>query len=365
VKVVSQASGVITKLNVKDGEKVLAGSVLAEIENPLSPEDAKYMKTYLHQLENALKQSAPYLPLPDTTYVSLGDLQTIVNALMKELIAYNLNASLKMDDMEINAILDKIKNQHELIAVNARIIAITKKEVENAKIKFDADEKLYKEAFLSKMDFLQSESAFRAKELTLEQLMQSSIVLKSELEALTLQHRQAEFNKINKNKNNIDGIHGAVRTIRGYVYGWQQKYNLIALKSGKVNFLQRLQAGIFLRGGEELFAITEPGGTYLGIAHIPTAGYGKVKTGQSVNVSLQNFPYYEYGVLKGKVIGISQFANADEYRVEISLPNGMMSSQKRLLNYTPEMAGEAEIITDDKRVIERLFDSISKALKRK
>jgi hypothetical protein len=29
------------------------------------------------------------------------------------------------------------------------------------------------------------------------------------------------------------------------------------------------------------------------------------------------------------------------------------------------MAGEAEIITDDKRVIERLFDSISKALKRK
>ena len=365
VRIVSQSSGVIIRLNVNDGDVVKAGEVLAEIENPLSASAAGYLQNYLVKLEKGLALDLAELPLPDTTLVSLGDLQSVVNGLMKELLAYNIASSLKMDDAEINSIKNKITNQNEMIAVNERIIAITKKDVEDSKIKFEADEKLYKESFISKMDFLQSESVHRAKELSLEQLNQSRISQKNVLDALILQYKQAEFNKFIKGKSNLDAIKGLINTIRAYVFGWQQKYNLIAMKEGKVNFLQRIQVGSFLKGGEELFAITEPGGTYMGVATVPASGYGKIKAGQNVNILLQNYPYYEYGILHGKVKNIALFPNTNEYRVEISMPNGMISSQKLTLAYSPEMSGDAEIITDDKRIIERLFDSIAKALKRK
>ncbi len=365
VKLVSQSSGVISKLYVKDGDFAEAGKVLAEIENPLSAGAANYLQNYLVKLEKAIERNADELPLPDTMLVSLGDLQSVVNSLMKELLVYNISSTLKMDDAEINSIKNKITNQNEMIAVNERIISITKKDVQDSKLKLEADEKLYKESFISKMEFLQSESAFRSKELSLEQLYQSRLSQKNVLDALVLQFKQAEYSKYNKGRTNLDAIKGLSKDIRTYVYGWQQKYNLIAIKAGRVNFLQRIQAGNFLKGGEELMAITEPGGTYMGVATVPAGGYGKVKVGQDVNILLQNYPYYEYGILKGRVSNIALFPNTNEYRVEISMPNGMMSSQKQLLNYTPEMGGDAEIITEDRRILERLFDSIIKALKRK
>lgn len=365
LKLVSQSSGIIVQLYVRDGEEVPAGKVLAEIENPLSVTSADYLQGYLIKLEAALSQNEGELPLPDTTVNTFGDLQSVINGLAKELLVYNISTTLKMDDVEIGNIKSKIASQREMIASNDRIIEITKKEIEDSKIKYEADAKLYKESFISKMDFLQSESARRSKELTLEQMHQSRINQKGALDAFIFQLKQAEYNKYNKVKNNLDAIHGLIKTIRGYVAGWKQKYNLIAMKSGKVNFLQRIQVGSFLKGGEELFAITEKGGMYMGVAYVPTSGYGKIKIDQDVNILLENYPYYEYGILKGKVTSIALFPNTNEYRVQISLPNGMMSSQKQKLNFTPEMLGEAEIITENKRVIERLFDSILKALKRK
>jgi len=163
----------------------------------------------------------------------------------------------------------------------------------------------------------------------------------------------------------LEAIHGFIKGIKSYVYGWQQKYSLIAIKDGKVNFLQRIQVGMFLKGGEELFAITQPEGAYLGIATVPTSGYGKIEVGQEAHVLLQNYPYYEYGMLIGKVKNIALFPNTNEYRVEIALTNGMHTTQNEILKFTPEMIGDAEIITADKRIIERLFSSITKALKRK
>jgi len=365
IKMVSQSSGIIKHLYAKDGDLVNEGMVLAEIENPITADDAEYLQKYLNKLEKTLKGNASVLPLPDTSLISLGELQTVVNDLTKELITYNISASLKINDAEIASTKSKIENQKKMIAVNERIITITKKEVDNSKVKFEADEKLYKEGFISKMDYLQSETSLRDKELSLEQMNQSMINQKSLLNALELQYKQSEFSKFSKDKTNLDAIRGYIKNIRAYVYGWQQKFNLIAMKSGRVDFLQRIKTGNFIKAGEELFAITEPGGAYIGVAQIPMGGYGKVKTGQDVNILLQNFPYYEYGMIHGKVRNISLFPSTDEYRVEIALPNGMMSTTKVMLNYTPEMSGDAEIITDNKRIIERMFESITKALKRK
>lgn len=77
-----------------------------------------------------------------------------------------------------------------------------------------------------------------------------------------------------------------------------------------------------------------------------------------------NFPYQEYGMLEGRVNAIAQFPNTNEYRVEITLPYGMMTSDHKLLKFSPEMTGEAEIITEDKRIFDRVFESMLKSFKK-
>ena len=122
---------------------------------------------------------------------------------------------------------------------------------------------------------------------------------------------------------------------------------------------------MFLKSGEEIFALVQADDSLIALAEVPINGFGKVKTGQTVNISLENFPYEEYGVVLGTVQNMALLPNANTYRVAISLPNGMLSTQGTSLKFTPEMIGIAEIITDDKTVIERIFKSILKLFKHK
>ena len=365
VKMVTQSSGVVKHIFVNDGDVVSEGTILAEIENPVSENSVDYLHIYLIQLEKALNNNNDILPLPDTSLIALGDLQSDINGLMKELNTYNITTNFKMDDVEIRSIGIKIENQKELINVNKKIIDLSQKELEESKMKYEMDEKLFKDSVISRMDYLTAKSTYRSKELQLEQLNQSQIDQKNALNSLEFQYKQSGFNKFSKNKTNLDAIQGHVKSIRSFIYGWQQRYNLTALKSGKVSFLQRIQAGNFLKSGEELFAIVQANDSFIGIAKVPTSGYGKIKVNQNVHILLDNFPYYDYGMLAGKVKSIALFPNTNEYRVEISLPDGMMSSQHQLLKFTPEMGGDAEIITENKRVLSRLFGSLTKAIKKR
>ena len=68
---------------------------------------------------------------------------------------------------------------------------------------------------------------------------------------------------------------------------------------------------------------------WAGIAEIGTRS-GKVKTGQKVNIRLQNFPENEYGILRGIVTNVSlvpvQTGDAVYYAVEVSLPDNLVTT---------------------------------------
>ena len=62
---------------------------------------------------------------------------------------------------------------------------------------------------------------------------------------------------------------------------------------------------------------------------------------------------------------LTEISNESTYQVEITLSNGMTSSYNKLLTFTPEMTGTAEIITDELRVIQRIFNQFNKLFERK
>ena len=68
-----------------------------------------------------------------------------------------------------------------------------------------------------------------------------------------------------------------------------------------------------------------------------------------------NYPYFEFGLVRGKIEKVSLIPNDNKYLVEIIFPFGLVSNYGKRLSFQPEMTGSAEIVTDDLSLIERFF----------
>jgi len=365
VKVFAQIGGNLTKVHVVDGQKVTAGTLLAEIENPITGYGVTYLRSYIQTLETEITKGSSQLPIPDTANIAVGDLQSIVNLLHKDIFDFNLRRQYKVDDVEISSLNQRLMRERDLLAVTDRMLGLSQKDLENARIRYESDKQLYNQGVISKTEFLTQENNYRAKQLQVEQLRQTQIQSSISIGNLQQQISQFGYNKLSREQNGIESIKANLETIRSYLVGWQQKYNLIASKDGEVSFLQNLDLKQFVKPGEELFAILQPQNKYIGFASIPSNGMGKVAIGQHVYILLEHYPYYEYGMVEGKVKHIALLPNGSEYRVEIAMPNGMKSTHGEVLKFNPEMTGVAEVVTEEKRVIERIFGSFVKVINKR
>lgn len=99
---------------------------------------------------------------------------------------------------------------------------------------------------------------------------------------------------------------------------------------------------------------------------LPAAGAGKVTPQSAAIIKLDNYPYMEYGSVDGRVSDISlvtkeeQVANThvETYLISIELPQGLITNYGKKLDFKYEIKGTAEIIVNDRRLIERLFDNL-------
>ena len=104
----------------------------------------------------------------------------------------------------------------------------------------------------------------------------------------------------------------------------------------------------------------------IGRLQIPSAGFGKVRTGQRVQVRLSGYPYMEFGVLRGEIRALAAVPEevqtsaspAIVYLAEVLFPEGMTTSYGRHLPMIQQMDGTAEIITDDLRLLERFVQPV-------
>lgn len=153
---------------------------------------------------------------------------------------------------------------------------------------------------------------------------------------------------------------------------WQKKYLLQSPISGVLDFMNFNKDEDFVQQGQELFSVIPNKNEIIGQIYLPDLGAGKVKIGQEVIVKLNNYPYIQYGAIHGKVKRISLVSNQQitggknnigVYLVHVDFPKGLTTNYGSQLNFQFDMHGIAEIITDDRRLIERLFDNLKYRIK--
>ncbi|RYE44182.1 MAG: HlyD family efflux transporter periplasmic adaptor subunit [Sphingobacteriales bacterium] len=153
---------------------------------------------------------------------------------------------------------------------------------------------------------------------------------------------------------------------------WEQKYLFVAPFNGQLEFLKFWKNNQFIQEREPVFTIVPALGQPYGQVTLPAIGVGKVKPGQEVIVKLDDFPYQEYGSITGRIETISLATNTEKteqgsvetYLVGVKFPKGLTTNYGRKLNFRQESKGLVEIIAKDRRLIERLFDNLTYAIKK-
>ena len=379
--IVSHASGKLKELYVTDNQEVKAGDYLAVIDNPARTEDVRFLKNYLSEFQissyefrdpslrgGTTKQSS--LQVSDfqlSRELSLGNLQSLYSSFSAAMLDYSEYLRLMYYPQKIEITKERIiqyEKQYQNLQAQQKIII---EQSELALRQYQRDSLLNAKSTISSEEFEKSRSQYLQSRLT-EENMQSSLrnmqIQIAQLKESLLDIGQQDTEKLNSLQSQLRTYISQLKT---EIQAWELNYVLQAPIEGKITFTNYWTVNQNVNTSEEVFTVIPDHYEVIGKALLPVVRSGKVKTGQKVNIRLQNFPDNEYGILRGRVENISlvpsQTNQILNYTVEISLPNGLTTTYQKELPFLPNMQGLAEIVTEDISLLERFILPIKKILK--
>ena len=357
VYISSKVSGRIGRLLIQNGQIVEKGNVIAEIDNPVPYSSIQYLESFLASGEVFLEDSRSYqLDINDD--VNLYDATPNYLSLKNSLSSYHAFLFDKSAAQNLYDLRTKKDNYLKIREITVKEIELSKVDIAYAEEIFKMQKQEFEQGYVSKLEFLNAQSAYNQSLKSQEAIKKSVIQMD-----MTLADYQTQINEFAENqkvrletyRNEIIGL---TSSLQNYIIRWKNDFTIKAPLNGRIDFLSRVKTNQLIKAGDELFAIVSPNGEYEVELQIPSNGFGKVKIGQEIKLKLDNFPYNEFGLINANVTGLPVLPNQDTYKLKAELTNGLNSSYGIDVRYSPEMMASAEIITEDLRLIERLFNSL-------
>lgn len=360
VRLVANSSGRILLLQVNNST-LPKGAVISYIESGANYKHILWVESILQDLSNCTTKK---ISLPNN--LILGEVSDAYNGFMLAYLQYhrlissdvyttmreNIHGQIESDKAVINNLNDEILLKCQILNSSAEQLR--------------RDSLLLAAKAISEQEFQRLHNAHLSLQegrfkLQSSRQMKQSEVAHNQLEIQRLRLEEAET----KEKTYSDFM-SRKNELSNAISLWKERYLQYTPIAGELEYLGFWRNNSFVQAGQELFTIIPNRNNILGEVMIPSFGAGKVKVGQTANVKINNYPYDEYGLLKGVVKSVSRITNklktpngeVDAYLVRISFPNGTVTNFGKTLPLDFESKGTIEIITMRKRLIERLFDNL-------
>lgn len=353
VTLVSKFTGRIKNLYVKDKDEIDEGKLIAVMETAASIDEVTELKVIADTIKSPEKVLLESLP----EFTELGEIQSYWGLFMKSLSDFN---NYNSNDYYGNKIISLTEEIDGILVYIGRVKVKEKLFAENQALEI----KKYKRDSLLFASGVYSESE-------LEKSSQSLIRLNIELQQVRLDHsaksielaekrqllQDYRIKKLEEREKYYSVLNESFMNLKAQIRIWENTYLLISPVSGTVTFTKFWSENQIVTEDEPVLSIVPfETGDYVGRINLKMNRSGKVKPGQSVNIKLSGYPYLEYGMVKGIVKSISLVPSDDSYVIELSLPSGLMTLYGKKLDFTQNMQGTAEIITDDMRLLQKILN---------
>ncbi|MEA1898404.1 MAG: HlyD family efflux transporter periplasmic adaptor subunit [Bacteroidota bacterium] len=354
--VLAKSNGKITELYVEDKQLVKPGQKLLMIENPANSNDIFEVKSKLSDFQNFLQDfDTLHYILPYKNY-QLGDVQPFFSTFLRNYKAYISFLSIDYYSRKINLAkeeLTKYKIYYNRLYIQRNLL---EEELKIIMEQTGREEKLFKENVIPPSEFEKSQSVLLQKRGEFEQARINLSSLDIDISNLEQEILEYELSYL-ENKRDLEfQLTESFHNLKSQIALWEQSYLLISSGYGQVSFNKYWAIDQNVSIGEKVVSIIPDNpGEIIGMINLSLKRSGKVKTGQKVNIKLDNFPYLEYGMLKGNVKNISLVPSDNYYVVEVNLPDSLITYHNIQLDFGQEMQGLAEIITNERSLFSRIM----------
>jgi HlyD family secretion protein len=228
---------------------------------------------------------------------------------------------------------------------------------------------LYSKRAVTLVEFENAKNTF----LQVQQAYQSSLSSIDNIQLTITQYEQNIFDlqqqAEEKKQTLLLALSEAYEALQSQINQWELQYTFKSAIAGKISMTKQWQKSQHINAGEVFLSIVPEETAHItGKIMLPAQGSGKVKIGQAVNVKFDGYPHMEFGMVRGKVKNISLVPIATQQgkftMVEIEFPENLTTNYGKILDFSQEMSGAAEIITEDMRLIERFFNPVKALVKR-
>ena len=354
VRLLSSADGKL-HLIAPTNKQIANGAIIAYIENGATFKD-------IVSLKRSLKENKIIL----SNTLNLGELGNAYNSyVVAAQHWYHLSHSKRYETMRMSLEkhINASKSISEQLLQNLKIMAQVRKNIQE---EFTRDSILAKQYIVTNSELSKSQNSY------LNQIENESYLHNTLLEKeAEISNSQTEIAKSHiEEEEQVEEAYVDMMSKRNILQSelqlWEKKYLIKAPMDGRLDYLGFWRENVYVLAGTELFSVVPQRNNVIGEAFIPSVGAGKVRIGQNANVKLNDYPYDEFGLLKGRVKSISRVTNktstkksvTETYRVQIIFPNGLTSNFGNTLHLNFDSKGTVEIVTKNKHLIERLFDNL-------
>ncbi|WP_367211260.1 HlyD family efflux transporter periplasmic adaptor subunit [Sphingobacterium sp. R2] len=366
LQIVAAQSGRLRLNNIRSQDWITSDSILGWIDNPVAPKQIKYIRKHVDSIHLPLSKAHKiYQGLPKN--LNLGDLTIPYSSFLSSLK--------QLADYQEHKLYDKQEHSLSKLLYEQSVALKTLKEKENLSNKnlkisdkfLERDSILLAKGVISKAEYEQSIASHLSAEDQLKSSMRNSGSVREEISNTESSIQQ---NRIVKSERELQldlELLTAYNNLKDKINVWERQFLITSPIPGHAQFLKFWNDNQFVQAGEPIFSIVPKENTVLGKVYLPVQGAGKVAVGQRVIIKMADYPYMEYGFIEAKVHNIALVSTkintvegdiVESYLVILTFPNGLKTNYGTQLDFRFEAKGTAEIVTKDRRLIERFFDNL-------
>jgi len=360
VEVIARTEGRIARLVVGDKKTVRQNALLAVLQSTANYVDVlridQAVLAYQRAPLDSLRNVRPLINL------DLGELQPEYAGFLLSLESFQFGKSNRSASTRSNvgAANEQIKQLLSSIELDRRSKTRIEEQLVTAQESYNRHQSLYEQGLESRTDFEKERTRLADLERQLDFYDENIARKQNEITGLRRGANEATFSQQENTSGTSTRLLTSLNNLRSGIDKWKQTYLLTAPIDGQVS----LNASFFseqqyVKQGDQVMMVVPPqSDTLVGRMSLPIVGSGKVLPGQRVILKFDNYPYHEFGTVRGQVISKALVPKDEQYAIIVSLPDGLKTSHKNTLPFEQQLQGKAEIITDDKSFLERIGEQI-------
>lgn len=353
VILIAPVSGKIEQVFVQNFDSVSINTPILLLENTANYNDVLYVDSALKYLD-AIKNNTQTFSF--NTALQLGEIQMEYNQFLNALNKQQFNDVNKIEENKMGEIkVQEAQYTYQKEKLKAQI-ALMKQELAMLEKNVYRDYDLYSKGAISQQQYNESQQALLQKQQMAESLQQSLYTVEIALSNLSSQLYDNQYALSTKSNEELMSYQNVRNALLAKIAWWKQQYLIVSPINGSISFINNLYENQFVNANEPIVSVIPPQNEMLAMVQVPLEGAGKIGKGQKVRFNLTNYPAAEFGYINGEIKSLSLIPNKDNfYYAEVILPNGLYTSSKKELNFTPNLQASAEIITQKERLINKIF----------